>query len=241
MFLFCNLNPFLCKTVFRWKHYKSSVFSRAQLLWITDSKKPFRDPFQKHPFSKKGDFWFSPVPAEKDNFPKADNVDEHALFFAFQTQIVFATFLNKPFLTKSTSFPPTPKALFVCSLALFLFVFFLSVCLSPTWTNAQTSIFLYKNLFTSRQFGKTVFWHPYSLSVILNIPKNIPKLGKTSKHSWTRYWRNTWSRYWFKNPQILDQMLTLQHIYIYIYVPWRLSGWPSLAFQGLSGRPSRGY
>ena len=41
------------KAVFFWKHYKNSVFSRAQLLGITDSKTPFRVKTQNGTFATK--------------------------------------------------------------------------------------------------------------------------------------------------------------------------------------------
>ena len=99
----------VCKAVFCWQHYKNSVFSRAQLLGITDSKTPFRGPLSR-PLPKmallqpKVPFWVSPVPAEtpifivfchlewpqkkKDHFPKTDSCNENVRFlFTFPTQI----------------------------------------------------------------------------------------------------------------------------------------------------------
>ena len=43
----------VCKAVFCWKHYKNSVFSRTQLLGITDSKTPFGAPSQNGTFATK--------------------------------------------------------------------------------------------------------------------------------------------------------------------------------------------
>ena len=51
-------------------------------------------------------------------------------------------------------------------------------------------------------FGETLFWHPYSLSVILNLPPKHDKNGeKKQTKTWTRYWRNTSTRYWLKTPK----------------------------------------
>ena len=55
--------------MFRWKHYKNSVFSRAQLLGITDSKPPFEAPSQNGTFATKSAILgFAPVPAETPIF-----------------------------------------------------------------------------------------------------------------------------------------------------------------------------
>ena len=51
----------VCKAVFRWKHYKNSVFSRAQLLGITDSKAPFEAPSQNGTFATKSAIWGFPL------------------------------------------------------------------------------------------------------------------------------------------------------------------------------------
>ena len=58
-------------------------------------------------------------------------------------------------------------------------------------------------------FAKTLFWHTVALFVFLKMPK---KHYKTGEKQWKK-----------KNldqflTQILDQFLTLQHIYIYIYI-----------------------
>ena len=85
------------KAVFCWKHYKNSVFSRAQLLGITDSKTPFRGKTQNGTFATKsailgfplvpaetpifvvfGDFEWAP---KKYRFPKTDSCNENARFF----------------------------------------------------------------------------------------------------------------------------------------------------------------
>ena len=67
LFAFWQTTPYFCKffvfyqgtffhvykAVFCWKHYKNSVFSRAQLLGITDSKTPFRGKTQNGTFATK--------------------------------------------------------------------------------------------------------------------------------------------------------------------------------------------
>ena len=51
LFLFFLLLSHVCKAVFCSKHYKNSVFSRAQLVGITDSKTPFGAPSQNGTFA----------------------------------------------------------------------------------------------------------------------------------------------------------------------------------------------
>ena len=89
-FLFLQVAFFhVYKAVFCWKHYKNSVFSRTQLLGITDSKTPFRVKTQNGTFATKsailgfplcllkplifvvfGDFEWA---RKKDHFPKTDS------------------------------------------------------------------------------------------------------------------------------------------------------------------------
>ena len=61
---FWNLHPSSAIAVFCCceKHYKSRAFSKTQLLWIwiTDSKQPFTDPFQKLPFCQKPSVRWNP-------------------------------------------------------------------------------------------------------------------------------------------------------------------------------------
>ena len=55
--------------MFRWKHYKNSIFSRAQLLGSTDSKTPSQAPSQNGTFATKSAILgFTPVPAETPIF-----------------------------------------------------------------------------------------------------------------------------------------------------------------------------
>ena len=97
-FLVWQLTPFVsAKAVLCRKHYKI-VFSRAQPLWITNNKQPFRYPFRKHPFRQKRWFWGFALCLLKPRFcsifsfftetwkrtiqiAKTDIVDENALFF----------------------------------------------------------------------------------------------------------------------------------------------------------------
>ena len=60
-----------------------------------------------------------------------------------------------------------------------------------------------------------IFSHPYTLFVILNIPQNTKKLGKKQANNiLDQVLTQPWTKFWLKKPQILDQVLTLQHLYI---------------------------
>ena len=81
-------------------------------------------------------------------------------------------------------------------------------------------------------FSKTLFWHldklpknyfrtPTHYLCFLRYPKNTIKLGKNKqKKILDQVLTQPWTRFWLKKRQILDQVLTLQHIYIYTYVLW---------------------
>ena len=115
---------YFCKAVLCWKHCRNSVFSRAQLLCITDSKHPFRGAFPKwHVCNQKYHFGFSPVPAEPSIFVVLGDFVWSQKKHHFQKQIVstkmrflpsehkwwLPIFLKMPFLTKNILFTTTPK------------------------------------------------------------------------------------------------------------------------------------
>ena len=94
----------LCKAVFCWKHYKNSVFSRAQLLGITGSKtlsgplpkmallQP-KVPFWVFPCARWNPYFYSVLSlgmaTKKDHFPKTDSCNENArLFYRLNTNSV---------------------------------------------------------------------------------------------------------------------------------------------------------
>ena len=50
------------------------------------------------------------------------------------------------------------------------------------------------------------------------MPKKHYKIGeKQAKQILDQVLTQPWTKFWLKKNQILDQVLTLQHIYIYIY------------------------
>ena len=97
-FLFFSTYSFcFWNAVFCWKHYKNSVFSKAQLFKNTVSKTHFFTHVKKTPFSQKRcHFWFWAISAETTIFivfpglhcfgpkkilAKTDSVHENARFF----------------------------------------------------------------------------------------------------------------------------------------------------------------
>ena len=71
-------------------------------------------------------------------------------------------------------------------------------------------------LLTTWQIAKKYFRTPYTLLVILNIPKKHYKIGeKQATKILDQVLTQPWTKFWLKKTQILDQVLTLQHIYIY--------------------------
>ena len=111
--LFCKVHPFPCKSCVMLKTMpKNSVISRAQLLWITNTKQPYRDPFQK----------------KQDDFAKAGSVDKNAHFPLPNTnKSCFAICLKTFWQNQLFSHPP-PKHNWP---ARFMQCFSFCVCLSP--------------------------------------------------------------------------------------------------------------
>ena len=146
------------KHVLRWKLYKNSVFSRAQLLGITNSKAPVEAPSQNGTFATKSAILgFTPVPAETPIFivfrhlewPQKRTIFQKQIvatkmrvfftFLTFRTQIVFAYFPQKwQFYKKRplSSQPPKKHKIFWLlnfSFEIFLFPFFhIFLLLFPT-------------------------------------------------------------------------------------------------------------
>ena len=85
-------------------------------------------------------------------------------------------------------------------------------------------IFFENPFLTTWQIAKKLFSHPYTLFVFLRYPQNTIKLGKkTSKKNLGPSFDATLDQALTQKPQILDQVLTLQHIYTYIYIYTYLS------------------
>ena len=121
--IFCSFQFTLfhvCKAVFCWKHYKNSVFSRAQLLGIIDSKAPLSRPLPKMallqphvPFVVfpcacwKPYFcsaWWLWMGTKKGPFSKNRVATKMRVFCTFRTQIVFANFSKKCHFNKKRTF-----------------------------------------------------------------------------------------------------------------------------------------
>ena len=144
-----QLTPFSLQKLCLLKHYTNSVFSRAQLLWITNSKQPLEDLSKSTFLPKEVNLGLCPVPAEapmfvvlsaflqktweKDDFAKTDSVEENALSFSPSKQeSCFAIFLTKPFLEKSTCSHPPKNYSSGHFLRVSIFLFFFCVCLFST-------------------------------------------------------------------------------------------------------------
>ena len=140
---------------------------------------------------------------------QTDSDDEHALLYPPNTNRALH-FLRNIF-DKIHFFPTHPHYFsgHICNiLSLFFFMF-----VSLQRKALKNAIFCSKTSFlTSWHFCKITIWHPYTLSEILNIPRNAIKLGKKAKQSWTRYWLLTWTNHWPIKPQILDQSHWLSNI-----------------------------
>ena len=129
--------------------------------------------------------------------------------------------------TNRNFFTTTQKTLFFCFFFIFLFSFsmFFMFCLFlfPTWKRQKQKvhIFFSKTLFlTPWQTAKKLFSHPYTLFVFfLDTQKTTIKLGKNKQTKiLDQVLTQPWTRFWLKKPQILDQVLTLQHMYIYMAI-----------------------
>ena len=241
-FFFFFLLAHVCKAVLCWKHYKNSVFSRAQLLGITDSKTPFGTPSQNGTFATKSAILGFPLcllkppyvynvlslgmATKKDHFPKTDCCNEKALFFTVWTQIVFAYFSKKWHFYKKKQFsaqPPKNTIVLVFFLKFSFSTFFiLSFLLFPTWKRQKQKvhIFFRKPFFdTLTNCPKNISSHPYTL-FLFRPPKTLSNWGKTSKtKSWTDFQRNLGRIFNSKTPKSWTYF-QLYSIYIYIYI-WK--------------------
>ena len=228
---FCSLHPILCKSCVLLKTLENSVFSRTQLLWITDSKNPFRDPFQKTPFLKKMIFrfccacwnpcfcsvlWF--YTNKKRIIPQTDNVDEHASF-AFPTQVVLCNFCH--FWQDPLFFPPTQKhyssghvlQFSFLSFSSFLFVFLQHKKAKENKNLSENLIFDIPTILEN-----TIFAPLLTIWDLQHAPKRHKTGENKQNKSWTRYWHSTWTRYWLKNPQKLKTWIIYwlysKHVYV---------------------------
>ena len=162
---------------------------------------------------------------KKDHFPKTDSCNENAFFFTFRTQIVFAYFSKKwQFYKKKTfSSRPPKNTIFLGFVLNFSFFQFFHIILFP-FSNIKRTTKIKVHIFFENPFlppWQTVkkCSHPYTLFVILNIPKKYYKTGeKTSKKNLgpsfdptldqvlTQKNPKSWTKFW------------LYSIYVYIYI-----------------------
>ena len=190
-----------CKAVFCWKHYKNCIFSRRQLLGITDSKVPFEAPSHNGAFATNSAIWgFSHVPAEthifivfchlewpqrKDHFQKTNSCNENAPFLYRPNTNSVCLFSKNDIFTKKDHFLHNhPKTLFSVFLLEFTFSFFsylLFYFFQHKKDKNKKCTFFPKTLFDTLTNCQKIFSHPCTLFVIFKIPKNTLKLGKTSK------------------------------------------------------------
>ena len=136
----CTLS-FLAKLCFAGKHYTNSVFSRTQLLGITDSKAPYQAPSQNGTFATKSAiFGFSPVLAETPIFVVFGDFEWAQKRTIFQKQIVATMNTNSvpccqkmPFYHKKRFSSQPPKNTIVLFFENFLILFSIfSLLLHPT-------------------------------------------------------------------------------------------------------------
>ena len=144
-------------------------------------------------------------------------------FYLPNTNSVCLFFPKMTFWQKKTIFLHNhPKTLFFWVLFLkFSFSLFFQIFLftfsNIKKTKTKSAHFFSRTLFlTTWQIAKKIFSHPYTLFVILNIPKKHYKIGKKNKQKniLDQVLTQPWTKFWLKKPQILDQVLTLQYIYM---------------------------
>ena len=129
-------------------------------------------------------------------------------------------------------FTTTQKTLFFWAFLKFSFSMFFMFCLFlfPTWKRQKQKVHIFfENPFfdTLTNCQKIIFAPHTHYLCFFRYPKNTIKLGKNKqKKILDQVLTQPWTRFWLKKPQILDQVLTLQHIYIYIYAV-ELITWPS--------------
>ena len=212
--------------MFCWKYYKNSVFSRAQLLCIADSKAPFEGKPKWHFCNQKCHFGCSPAPAETPIFVVFGGFEWTQKRTIFAKQIV-ATKMRVFYLPNTNSVclffnaisannlfcsQPPPKHYFSGPIwnLVSIFSYFLFFFLQHKEDKNKKCTFLFENPFlTPWHIAKNYFRTPTHHLCFKDAQKNTIKLEKANK---------SWTKLWLKN-QILDQVLTLQHIlYVYIYI-----------------------
>ena len=117
---------------------------------------------------------------------KTDSVHENARFFSLpDTNSVRQFLLKIHFFDVSHFWMTTFKnPIFIGFFGLFhlFFFFFLFLFLQHKKEKHKKCNFLFENLiFDNPKFAKTLFWHTVTLFVLLKMPKNTIKLGKTAK------------------------------------------------------------
>ena len=162
---------------------------------------------------------------QKGPYSKTDSCNENVRFFTFRTQIVFAYFSKMPFLQKTLFFVHNhPKTLFFWPF-FEIFVFHVFHMFSFSFSNikktkTKSAHFFSKTLFlTPWQTAKNYFRTPTHYLCFFKITKKHYKIGKKpSKQNLGPSFDATLDQVLTQKTQILDQVLTLQHAYIYISI-----------------------
>ena len=85
--------------------------------------------------------------------------------------------------------------------------------------NKKCTFFFENPFFDTLTNCQKIFSHTYTLFVFFKIPKNTIKLGKNKqKKILDHILTQPWTTFCLKKTQILDHILSLQHIYIYMCV-----------------------
>ena len=231
---FCFLNLLFLQSCICWKQNKNSVFSRAQLLCITDSKNPLSRPLHKMALLQpKVPFWVFPcacwnpcfcsvwwfcMVTKMYHFPKTDSVNENVHFYLPNTNSV-CLFSKNAILAKNVLFTTTQKcnfSVFDFSFCFSIFLIFLFCFLQHKKTKTKTH-FCWKPYLTPRQPAKKIFATLHNISDFTNTKKNFELGGKAKKKSLDQFLTQPWT-IWPKQRQILDQFSTLQHARTHIYI-----------------------
>ena len=164
--------------------------------------------------------WWLWMGTKKDHFPKTDSCNENTRFLLpSEHGWCLPIFLKNAILTRRPFFFMTiPGALFLFVCCPFRFFCFLSVALSDIkTTKAKNACFVQRPFFYTPTTCQKIFSHPYTPFVILNYPKNTMKLGeKQANINLGQIFDSTLARFLTQKMPNLGQLLTLQHIYIYI-------------------------
>ena len=168
---------------------------------------------------------------KKDHFPKTDSCNENARFFYLPNTNSVCLLFKNAISAKNLFVHNHPQNT--------IFLFFFEFCF-PFFHIFSFSFSNIKKTKTKSAhfFSKTLFWHPDKLPknyfrtpthylCFFKIPPKHYKIGENKKNLGPSF-DATLDQVLTQKNQILDQVLNLQHIYIYIYAvgkgiwsPWR--------------------